>query len=306
METAERSECLRIIKSTPANLKALLKGLPKAVLLWTPAPGKWSILEIVCHIRDMEEHAYLDRFRRVLAENEPTLPDIDGDVYSLQNDYRSQKLSAVLSEWRRLRRESLKVLSTVKGEQWQRVGIHEAAGPLSLDDLLHRLAYGNDRAHLEQIEAIKKRHALLERLASTPARVAKALKAMPAEALRRPPAPGKWSAVEIACHLRDVDRLYAERMSKAAFSDRPQWWMMDNDRVAAKLRYREADPTAVLREYRRRREDLVSLLRALPHAAWQRTGVHPKRGELSIEQHAEVIAGHDDHHLKQIETLAAG
>jgi hypothetical protein len=88
-----------------------------------------------------------------------------------------------------------------------------------------------------------------------------------------------------------------------AFSDRPALWMMDNARVAEKLRYREADPGAVLKEHRRRREGLVSLLRALPHGAWQRTGLHPKRGELTIEALAGVVADHDDAHLSRIEAL---
>jgi hypothetical protein len=59
----------------------------------------------------------------------------------------------------------------------------------------------------------------------------------------------------------------------------------------------------VLKEHRRRREDLVSLLRALPHGSWTRTGLHPKRGELTIEALAEVIAGHDQNHLARIEAL---
>jgi hypothetical protein len=104
--------------------------------------------------------------------------------------------------------------------------------------------------------------------------------------------------------MRDVDRLYAERVSKAAFTERPAFWMMDNARVSETLRYREAELDAVLKEHRRRREDLVSLLRALPHGVWGRTGLHPERGEVTIEAQArDVIAEHDESHLAQIEAL---
>ena len=304
VEEAERRRYLEILRATPAKLKGALKGVPKALLLWTPAPGKWSILEIACHLRDMERDAYLARYRRILAEDAPPLPDIDGDSYSLEDDYRSQKLGEVLREWTRQRRESLKVLAGVKREQWDRAGVHETAGRLTLADFVRRHAVGNDEAHLGQIDAIKRRHAVLSRLEAVPARLAASLRAFSADALRRPPQPGKWSAIEIACHLRDVDRLYAERVSKAAFSERPSFWMMDNARVSERLKYREADPASVLKEHRRRREDLVSLLRALPQGAWQRTGLHPKRGELTIEQLAQVIAEHDDNHFRQIEALS--
>jgi uncharacterized damage-inducible protein DinB len=304
VDEQERKHGIETLRATPARLKAALKGVPKAVLLWTPAPGKWSILEIVCHLRDMERDAYLTRYRRILAEDTPSLPDIDGDTYSLENDYRSQKLAEVVRDWTRLRRESLKLLAGAKRADWERAGVHETAGRLTLADFLRRHAHGNDEAHLGQIEAIARRHALLARLSSTPSRLAESLRAFSPDALRRPPQPGKWSAIEVACHLRDVDRLYAERVTKAAFSERPAFWMMDNERVSEKLRYRDTDLAALLKEHRRRREDLVSLLRALPHGVWQRTGLHPKRGEVTIEELARlVIAEHDDSHLGQIAAL---
>lgn len=303
VDEIERKRNLEILRATPARLKAALKGVPKAVLLYAPAPGKWSILEIVCHLRDMERDAYLARYTRILAEDSPQLPDVDGDAYSLEGDYRSQKLGDALREWTRLRRENLRLLGGVKREQWERAGIHETAGRLTLADLLRRHAIGNDEAHLGQIEGIKRRHAILARLEKAPQRLQAALRAFSADAVRRAPQAGKWSALEIACHLRDIDRLYAERVSKTAFSERPAYWMMDNARVSERLRYREADPAAVLKEHRRRREDLVALLRALPHASWKRVGVHPKRGELTIEALAEVVVAHDDNHFGQLEAL---
>jgi len=301
MEERERRLHVDTLRATPARLKAALKGVPRALWLWTPAPGKWSILEIACHLRDMERDAYLARYRRLLAEDEPLLPDVDGDVYALERDYRAQNPAEVVREWTRLRRESLRLLAGVKAAQWSRRGTHETAGPLTVADLLRRHAVGNDEAHLAQIDGIKRRHAVLERLAALPGRLGRALLSFSPDAVRRPPRPGKWSAIEIACHLRDVDRVYAERVTKAAFSERPVFWVMDNDRVAQSLRYREADPASVLKEARRRREDLLLLLRALPHRAWSRAGLHPRRGEITIERLASELAGHDEHHLGQIE-----
>ncbi len=303
MSDAERNANLEILRSTEAKLKATLKEVPRALVSWTPAPGKWSILEIVGHLRDMEKDAYLARYQRVLSEETPSLPDADGDKLSLENDYRSQKLSGLLREWSRLRRECLRLLKKVKPAEWERAGIHETAGRLTMSDFVRRHAVGNDLAHLRQIEAIQRRYTVLTRLEAAPSRLATALRAFSPESLRRQPAPEKWSAIEVACHLRDIDRLYAERVTKAAFSDRPSFWMMDNARVAEKLAYRSSDLAAVLKEHRRRRQDLVSLLRALPHESWQRTGLHPTRGELTIEKLASVIADHDDRHLAQIETL---
>jgi hypothetical protein len=294
---------LEVLRATPARLKAALKGVPRKLALWTPAPGKWSIQEIVCHMRDMERDAYLARYGRITAEENPTLPDIDGDAYALEGDYRSQKLPGVARDWLRLRKQCLALLKAVKGDAWQRVGTHETAGPLSLAALLRRHARGNDEAHLSQIDAIKTRFEVLVRLEAGPKALRAATADLAAEALRRRPEPGKWSILEIACHLRDVEQVYAERFTKMAHRERPSFWMLDNERVAKALRYGEARLGDVLKEFARRRNDTLTLLRALPPTAWQRTGLHPKRGEVSIEQLARVLADHDRSHLDRIRAL---
>ena len=131
VDEAERAQHLKTLTETPARLKAALKGVSKKLAAARPAPGKWSILEIVCHMRDMEREAYLARYRRILAEDNPPLPDIDGDTIALERDYRAQSLAAVLRDWSKLRKESLKLLKKVKGGQWERVGTHETAGRLT-------------------------------------------------------------------------------------------------------------------------------------------------------------------------------
>jgi hypothetical protein len=299
----ERARHLETLVATPAALKKALHGVPRKLLLFTPAPGKWSILEILCHMRDMEREAYLERYTRILAEPEPRLPDVNGDAFAIERDYRGQKAGDVLRDWTRLRRESLRLLRKAKPEQWRRAGIHETAGRLTIDDLLVRHAVGNDAEHLAQIDAIKRRAALLERLAAAPTALAAALKGVADDALWRRGPSEKWSMIENAAHVRDIERVYQERFSKMAFGDHPAFWMLDNDRAATLLKYAESNPAAVAKEFRRLREDTLVLLRALPHATWRRTGLHPKRGELTLEQLAEVLAGHDESHIEKIRAL---
>ncbi len=303
MDESERRRHLETLTATPAALKGAVRGLPKKLLLFTPAPGKWSILEILGHLRDMEKEAYLERYTRILAETDPRLPDLNGEAFAIERDYRSAKATEVLRDWIRLRRETLRLLRKVTAGEWTRAGVHETAGRLTMEDFLRRQAVGNDEAHLGQIEAIKRRFALLETLAGAPAALATALKGVANEALRRRPASGKWSMIENAAHVRDIERVYQARFSKMAFGDRPAFWMLENDRAAAVLRYGDADPGAVLREFRRLREETLVLLRALPHQAWRRTGLHPTRGELTVEQLAGVLAGHDERHLEKIRSL---
>jgi hypothetical protein len=289
-----------IVRDAPGRLKAALKGVPRKLLLWTPAPGKWSILEIVCHMRDMEQEAYIDRYRRILAEDNPSLPDIDGEQYAILRNYRGQKLPEVLKDWLRLRRECIALLKTVHGDAWQREGQHDVVGALSMERQLMRQARGNDEAHIGQIEAIRSRFAILTSLEAGPKALKQATKDLSEDELLRQLAPGKWSILEIVCHLRDTERQFGERFSKMAFQDRPTLWMMDNDRVAQALRYREAKLSEALAEFERLRGDSLTLLRALPAPLWSRTALHPTRGEVTIEALARVLAAHDPSHLERI------
>ena len=303
MDETERAQHLKTLAETPARLKAALKGVSKKLATARPAPGKWSILEIVCHMRDMEAEAYLGRYRRILAEDNPTLPDIDGDAIAIERDYRSESLSAALREWSKLRKESLKLLKKVKGGQWERIGTHETAGRFSVADFVQRQAVGNDEAHLGQIEASQRRFAVLARLAAAPGALAEAAKGLDAAAAAKRPADGKWSIVENACHMADIELVFVERFTKMAFSERPAFWMLDNDRVAAAKKYGEADLGAAAKSFKELRQETLTLLKALPAASWRRTGLHPKRGEITIEQLAEHLGNHDDKHIGRIREL---
>lgn len=305
MEDDERRAYLDVLATTPGRLRAAVKGVPKKLLTWSPAPGKWSILEIVGHLRDMEREAYLERYRRILEEDRPSLPDVDGDQLALERDYRSLRLAEVVRDWAAARKQCLQLLKRVKREQWGRVGVHETAGPLTVEQFLERQAVGNDEAHLGQIEAIKRRATLLARLESGPVSLAVACRGVSTEAARERPSPDRWAVVEHACHLRDLERVSAERLTKLAFQDRPALWALDGDRMAAIRRYREAELAAVLKEFRSLRAGTLSLLRALPTPVWQRTGRHPELGEITIERLAESLADHDDMHVAEVRGLRA-
>ncbi len=303
MDQAERERYLDIIRSTPDRLKAAVAGVPRKLLTWRPAPGKWSIHEIVCHMRDAERDGYLYRYRKILAEDNPILPDVDGDKLALERQYGRMNLREVVRDWRAARKEVLAVLKKVKGEQWQRIGTHESLGPMSLEIVLQRQALGNDEAHLGQIENIKKRRDILEKLQETPKTLMALLRGVPDEVLRRKPVPEKWSMLEIACHLRDVERLFLERYAKMANHDRPALRMINQDELAVALKYNQDEPAAAIREFQALRAETVALLSALAHQSWQRIGLHPKRGEFSIDAQVGIHVNHDANHLNQIRAL---
>jgi DinB family protein len=303
MDNSERERYFEIVKQTPERLTTTLKGVPRKLLLWTPSPGKWSIQEIVCHMRDMEQDAYLARYRRILDEENPLLKNIDGDAYALESEYRRMKLSDVLRDWKRLRKETLKLLKSVKDEQWQRAGVHETDGPLTLETILRRQAVGNDEAHLGQIEHIKVRNQLLQKFEAGGKRIESEVKGVPEDVLRRKPSPEEWSIMEFLAHLADNEQVLLTRYVRIANTDKPALAGVDNAKLAVKLKYNERDLSDTLKEFKRLRADTLTLLRALPQHGWQRIGIDPERGEITIESMAKIHADHDSSHADEIRAL---
>src|ERR1051325_10032786 len=90
MDQRDKDRILWNLKSLPNELEDLLKDLDEETLAWRPIPNKWSIKEIMCHLRDMEREAYLARYRRMLAEENPLLANVDQDRIAAESDYINQ------------------------------------------------------------------------------------------------------------------------------------------------------------------------------------------------------------------------
>ena len=110
MDQRDKERLIYNLRSLPNELEDLLAGLDEETLRWRPIPHKWSIKEIMCHLRDMERLAYLERYRRILAEDNPFLPNVDQDRIAFETDYINQDANAALEEFKQLRSETVRTL----------------------------------------------------------------------------------------------------------------------------------------------------------------------------------------------------
>ena len=142
------------LRSLPNELGDLLTELDEETLRWRPVPNKWSIKEIMCHLRDMERDAYLARYRRILAEDNPALPSVDQDKLAIERDYINQDARAALVEFKELRASTIQTLESAPAESWLRRGAHETEGSMTIEQLAVRQIKGNDLNHLAQMKDI--------------------------------------------------------------------------------------------------------------------------------------------------------
>src|SRR2546423_3534014 len=154
MDQREKDRLLWNLKSLPNEIEDLLNGLDEETLRWRPIPNKWSIKEIMCHLRDMEREAYLARYQRILGEDQPWMPNIDQDRLAYERDYINQDTRQALDEFRQLRGETIELLDRVPSDTWSRGGVHEIDGPISIEQLAHPQIKGKALNHLVQMKDI--------------------------------------------------------------------------------------------------------------------------------------------------------
>lgn len=112
-----------------------VRGMTDADLHTRCTPGKWSTLEVVCHITDFEV-IYAERLRRILAEFEPTLFNGEPDDFERTLAYESRNLEEELSLIAGIRRQTGRILRSLPADVWQRKGIHNIAGPLTFRQIV--------------------------------------------------------------------------------------------------------------------------------------------------------------------------
>jgi hypothetical protein len=127
-----------------------------------------------------------------------------------------------------------------------------------------------------------------------------ALADMTPEQLRMRPVPGKWSTLEVVCHLVDSDQAWCHRMKRVIAEAQPLVIGYDESRFTATLEYHDRDPHEELALMESMRNQMARILRGLSAAAWSRTCVHNERGLMTLEEMLQAEADHVPHHIRHI------
>jgi len=118
----------------------------------------------------------------------------------------------------------------------------------------------------------------------------------PTARLRDHLVPGTWSALEYACHVRDVLQRFDERARLACRVDRPEFGWWDHDAAVESERYNDQDPLTVARALGGQAEALAETLGGLGDREWERTGT--RVGQVfSVEELARFSLHESLHHL---------
>lgn len=144
---------LSALAAFPQQLEALYAVFPAAFTHWAPPSWdgipseRFTAIEQVCHIRDIEIDGYHVRFDRTLRETNPTLVSIDSESLARERSYSTSDALAALATFRAARAKTMDLISCLSPVQLGRTAVFEGYGALSLRSLVHYLC-SHDQQHL--------------------------------------------------------------------------------------------------------------------------------------------------------------
>lgn len=150
----ELNRAIDEIERGPESVIAAVKALPEAKLYFKPNSKKWSALEIMAHLADVEL-VYGFRLRQIIAQPGSTLAPIDQDAWANSLDYQAANLDDLIERYRCVRRANVALLRRLTIGDLKKAAFHpEYEGDFTLADLITFMRR-HDPNHLRQIERLK-------------------------------------------------------------------------------------------------------------------------------------------------------
>ena len=115
-------DIVRILQAQHADIRALLKNTSDAQASAHPAPGEWSIKQVIAHLSDAER---LFSFRALwFARGEQSaLPGMEPNPWVEITDANARTLADLLAEFDRVRAASISLFANLDTAAWERRGI---------------------------------------------------------------------------------------------------------------------------------------------------------------------------------------
>lgn len=139
-----------------------------------------------------------------------------------------------------------------------------------------------------------------------PHSIKRLLRKIPTERIDVPTDEGRFTPREVIAHLADWEPVFLQRMQTAKDCPMAQVDVYDEAQWAIEHAYGAKDPLAQADLFLQRRKQTLEWLSNLEPDDWKLTFTHPERGEMTIEDQANMLVGHDQYHVEQLTGVLEG
>jgi hypothetical protein len=143
------------IAKAPAALRAAIKGLSEKQIETPYRDGGWTVRQVVHHVPESHMNAYI-RFKLALTEDEPTIKPYMEDRWAKTEDVTATPLEVSLAMLDCLHDRWVRLLRSLKPEDWKRTFRHPELGTVSLEKNLALYSW-HGRHHVAHVTELRKR-----------------------------------------------------------------------------------------------------------------------------------------------------
>jgi hypothetical protein len=140
--------CLDLLEATPTILRGLMAELDEEDVRWKPAPDRFSVGEVLAHLAHSEGYCYRPRLDRFLSEENPEFEPDDAQFHLER--YAKADPEDEFDHFEDQRETNIEFLRNLEPGAGARRAVHKAAGPITLEQMLHEWAM-HDLGHIRQI-----------------------------------------------------------------------------------------------------------------------------------------------------------
>jgi len=140
------------LSATPTRIAHRTTGWNREQLQTSPAHTAWAAQDILAHLRAADD-IVTPRIYMVLTRENPSLSAYDERRWAEIARYARQDFAISLDLFTLRRAEVVMVLQNLDSEAWERIGIHEVLGSVSLLEIVQGLVE-HEEEHCTQLEAI--------------------------------------------------------------------------------------------------------------------------------------------------------
>jgi hypothetical protein len=137
-----------VLEMTAVTIARLIRNSDAAQLTRAPAPGKWSIRDIVCHLADCEI-TFAFRLRQTVAESHHVIQPFDQEAWA--SPYGALNAHDALDAFTAFRLWNMHFIRAVGAAAESKPVRHPERGEMTFRTIIETMA-GHDINHLRQIE----------------------------------------------------------------------------------------------------------------------------------------------------------
>lgn len=149
-----RRAAIEDIAATPGRVRAAVAGLSDAQLDTPYREGGWTVRQVVHHLVDSHMNAYI-RWRLALTETQPTIKPYDESEWAKLEDAQNAPVEVSLKLLEALHERWVRLLRSVKTEEYARTLLHPDHGVKDLDWLLFLYSW-HGKHHTAHITELRK------------------------------------------------------------------------------------------------------------------------------------------------------